>query len=1703
MALPDQPESKTTNKRHQKAVTELAARLSRGEALDDIRRTLLPADWTDVLKAAAVARFFDAKTYDTVLREFVGAQAPPLASLVSSRVVEEAAGRSLLQVSDAHRPSYLLSWLDDGDRDRLPDELLELERRLSEHWCERGKPAEQLRHLMLVDPDAATGLFDSLFDTSDADRDFTRCEDLTRVLADRDRAAVVKRSLLKQAEDRAGYLRARTYWAPDYARSAQFLEPDGLWQRARSLLDGRGARVWQMHGIAGSGKTMQLRWLVARKAVTAEEDVNCARIDFDVVDPLNAARWPWLLLLEIADQLEQRLPTRVFTGLDEYAAYRSLLRRPTSRAAAEAARGIRTQDEHRIEREVVQAFTSRFAETFGKDRPVLIVVDTLEEVVLRSASRTDSLLRLLGETVRSCQAIRLILSGRLDLGRRHRQALDTMGDWENVHLPLFTPEQADRYLHGTRGIQSRELRELVIRRSEGLPFHLALFADDIDQNPEVTADEVSRLSDPAVRRHYLVSKVVGRIDDPVVRWLVYYGVIPRRLGRSHVLDIVQPRLARKMKAGGVSDPSTQQLFAPIPPPSRKQLDEAWRRLIEYAGTYSWISGVPGDEEALVFHSALLGPMRDLLSETADFALLHGDFARHFETLAENDPANWSRHLREAHYHRFLMKDPKATEVWRATLERAWTAGETDRLRDLAEDVLGDEYREASLGTAHGSVVPLALMAEAHLYIAYAQFREAMTDDMPSDLHDHMWSEVELHLVHADELYEQAGMGPDRDHSVREDVVRATVLGLRGNADDAVALIERRVLSSEGLPALERLWALNIRAASLRLLRSPDTAAACHEAWVFASRIGRPDIAANAASLEAAQRRLMGEVGEAIDLYARAVRLHTKAKQPAFGAAAQQAGLLLRCRRPRQALDVLGRAGVTTAAEQADKARLEAKANLLLGREIPALAAIQRADEAAGALQGTDRYRHWAQNAQLHGVALGELQAISDADNRFTSATGLWKELGYLAGEPECHYLYARFLLRDSLDFQSAHRLLEPKEAPGQEPEFALRLLLLASEWAHRSQGVTAVAGLPLPYDELPALVRPLHALCRLAGLPEDQPPDGILRQLTEALAEVRPAQARLATLRDLVDNPALENRVPWPLLAPYFELDGPADDPDRALADLLIAQVRGQEEAARLERMARTLIDSGAGSRLIVWRCARIAARLGHRELAVRLLDEVPWEEPPDVSTCGGLKVPHVRLALATLVLQAGIAPTRAAAWRALSRAMALAEERNVIRPSLPGMLADVARRLQVDGVHQQVRDLLESRQRPAVLDTDLPGDLRLFKDWPRERGLGLRSRPDIDPVNEEALPQPRKLLAWHQDQWPLRVALSNSVLRQVDYVRLESDAPLAHALPWEQTLQSSLDTVAEQPVMYRTLPTAGRRLDVRWMQLCLNRRLDLALDVDGIVGPETRAALEQLQPGGLTTDWPLLAPETRRELQRGIPRHSGPHRVLVLSGKQDERSVSLSYWLRGPRPLPAHLPVSVTVVEPDTDVVRHLPAPAGGVDILHVAAPLRQRDGMPYLELSPAGHARRLASKARGSDLFPLQMSRWLAGFEPGRIPLVVLDPPCPGSEVDIGVQLTLRNLFAAQLFCHGYCPAIVCTGLFPEGGLDHVIGLYQELSEGRPLAYAVRDLRAAPAKPSSHGTTFETDDDARRAIALFASGSTLPPLSLEGTPNTAAGSP
>ena len=124
----------------------------------------------------------------------------------------------------------------------------------------------------------------------------------------------------------------------------------------------------------------------------------------------------------------------------------------------------------------------------------------------------------------------------------------------------------------------------------------------------------------------------------------------------------------------------------------------------------------------------------------------------------------------------------------------------------------------------------------------------------------------------------------------------------------------------------------------------------------------------------------------------------------------------------------------------------------------------------------------------------------------------------------------------------------------------------------------------------------------------------------------------------------------------------------------------------------------------------------------------------------------------------------------------------------------------------------------------------------------------------------------------------------------------------------------------------------------------------------------------------------------------------------------------------------------------------------------------------------------------------RWLRGCGPGTEPLVVLDPPYPGSPYDVPWQIVLRNLFAAMLFAEAVAPAIIATGVRTKGP-DYIAPIAGGIVGRQPLAVIADRLRSGYgdrpyAELADANWGFAEDELARRATAIFAAPSafTLP---------------
>ncbi|MET9735103.1 hypothetical protein ABZZ79_32020 [Streptomyces sp. NPDC006458] len=1637
----------------------IGARIASGESLAEIRRSLRPSAWEPLLKACAAAVTFDRELFDGLLRPYGGADAPTLDQLAALGAVEEVPhepGRHRLLPDD--RTVYMQTWLTGWTGGPAPDDLAALERRLADHAAAAGDRREQLRHLLVADTPQGLQLFDVLFGEADRNRDFARCQDLLDVLGDPDRRTVSGPDAARVLLDRSGYLRAQSYWAVDYARCAQYLAPTGLRERADALMGDHGSRVWQVFASPGMGKTMQLRWLVTRYCVPAERDIPCARIDFDAVSPVAIGRHPWLALLEAAAQFDNRWLERPFGKLDAYGSLRSLLRRPSdlSRTTADS---LRTQNIDELRSEIVEIFVSRFNAAAGAE-PALLVCDTMEELLRRGQQDTGRFLELLGRVRKCCPSLRLVLAGRYDLTERVPQAREALEGSERVEVEPFTDEQAERYLRQIRGITDAGKRAVARRRANGRPLTLAIYADAIEQDTDMTAEGLAQVPEPIMP--LLIERVVHRIEEPAVRWLVRYGVVPRKLRRED-LPVMLPFLSNmggptpdddpRKDLHGVAD-SDAYPFAE-PPSDDAALENTWQRLLHYAGSSSWVSQAPGDPSTVIFHPDILAPQRLLLSRQRVFTLLHRAFAQHFEALAAQYPDRWADFTREAVYHRFQMQDERAAERWRAALRQARQTDALDELHALATEVLGRDYLDEQgepRRTRQGkALISYTELIEAHLQEAYAISRQALRDQAsPSDPR---WREVEYSLSQADRL---RGL-PLSAVSVtsRENALRALLLTVNGRAEEATSLATRAL--AEAMPD-ERADVLRVLGDSRAAVGDPSARDAYQEAYELTGREGRTGQAHEISLALAREREAQGQLQEALDWCERA--------EPQSGSATgtdpatlTRARLLLTCYRPAAALRILppqalAEAGPVAHGDISD-ARvttllLTARAELMLGQGSRALATLDAALSVAAEILGATRYRLEAQIHQLRAVVMGELLEVDDAEALFRQAESMWAEFGYRTGHPECLYLHARFLLREVGDLTETGDLLavadrRPGPPAGQwdppEAEFTLRTILLGREMAreagYRLEGNTRDADVPKPIPPRHTAILAVHRLVAAWWRNRQSIP-----ALAEALETLQPPSARLFVMEDLRRCPTPRNpskAVVEPLRRVLPSTDDVDDPQDQALHRMLLAEL---DRLAGRRDSARRALDEAVdlmeeGDPLAQWRWVQARSRLG-----------VPVEGDHPVQVTAA-RSPLLRSAiLLRLAADARRDRDGTTARRLVEEAVEAASQ--VHRPTRWGAeaLRAYAEITDDEEAHRAASRVYKRLGLPHRVAPPGPAGLGTLEQESAQLPITL-SAPEGMPLDD---PDALQRLLVHDLEAVARVlheALTVSVPEIPDQsgfrvLRMESDDPLVHALPWEWALAGLGRPDSAVPVIgFRTRPAladAGASLRI---QAALRETVDPQLPVDGFLGPRTREAVARLTGqvyAGLTAAELAALDLSRRRARKDRPSVAlvapSPAVQYESRGSHYQSGVDLAdlYASRG---FDIRLTESVDIRRP----CRCSPS------LIHVSAPLETTAREPYFDLSAPYSDYRWATKSQGFDLSAAALAQWLRNSPAC---LVVLDPPLPGSPLDIPEQLLGRNIFAAQLLAELPAAAILGIGLSESHTYPSVDILATAIRDGLPLSEA-----------------------------------------------------
>ena len=1647
-------------------VSDTAAALGPGRSLADLLLLRRSEAAQTALMRCALPVTFDEADYEAVLR---GPGCPSLPELVDDRQVERVGGAFGYRLAPSVRAAaWALWWTRSGlpaGSVQVPDELAAFGRSYALWQREHGRPADELRGLVVGDQAAATDLLDRAYAAAEEAMDLSRARDLLLPLtADPQLAPLVGPALARRHTELQRRFDTRTMWRNAHAVGARYLHRADIEARLVDFLRDEDARVLRLAAPGGMGKSTTLAWLIAHHCVGA--GIPCALVDLDWVDPVTLTKHPWLLLLEVAAQLDVQMPGSPFLELlREYDGYRGAdLDRPDGpdvmATAATDAAGLE------IESRIVDVLAES-----PRSVPVLVVVDTIEEAMLRAASDPARLLAALRAVLAAAPQVRLILSGRMTRPEQEqhadRLARVAPGGPRTLEMPPFTRNEAGRYLREVRGITDPAVVAAVIERVAALidgvelwPWQLALCADYVIADPDITPAEIERL-DPALA--WSIDRVVGRVPNTALQWLIRYAVVLRRVRRDVAEEVLLPFVVEAMRGSPDDDPDQDGRPADAVPVFRRDsarapvgpgaFDALWQELLAYTADSSWVNMRSPD--VVVLHPSVVGPMRALLAGRPIHRRLHASLVDHFEERALRPGADRLDCRCEAVYHRFQLEGPAAAGRWRAMIEQAHDANDPELVGALAGEVLGPDYldddrrpRETAPGVP---VVDDRVLAVAHLELAWALAGRAHDDDRPGS--HRVWGRVESSLSEVTARWIALLDVPDVARlGARAQFATGALHLARGRPQLAVDLLRPpdgaadlemcRPLLVRG----EALDALGRRAESIRVLEQARRLAEARDDGQTAARTEQ--------ALGVATER-EGRYDEAVAWMRRATSRTRAAER-----GATLARVLLQSGLPAAATAAVMASGPVGAAALA-----------ALGVTAAAVAAFDKARARQAKAPPVD-------DAVAAARACAELldldRAIGDILQTREACLGRQDH----DGAALCTAEAARVNLRHvgNLD-QAGHYLDEGMRltaTPGGPAWTALQLVqaeLDAARGARAAAVPRCVTVLDALRDQGAARARLLSSAVVALALTGDE---RFLPIVREHLAATSPASARLVGLTELTlvptDAPPVELTV-GPLA------DGGEED-DRAWARVRMAEVHrvaGRRRAAVDDLTAGTLV-LGRRDAAAWWAWLRGMDRIGPAEPGELLPPPLPAELPPLLRAAYDI----------TLGLRRFDVDGPDAAVDRERRARVLVEGQT--RGTLwVARLHDLAARI-ADARHE--RELAERSRgtahaarlalgrataEPAVPPGGAPEatppagpPVEVVVEIARDAdGLRLVGPAGARPVEDRTLTfaltdRPSTLVRYltgalsRGGEFPALLPDLAAVLpprgERLD-LRLRVD-PTVAAVPWELIpLGGTPLAAAERVATVRRAPGDDRRTR-RVRTAALQRALlRVGADpgpVDGLEGKLTRAAVRSFQRRERIDVDGIAGPVTWRALHAARRRRApdrAPHVLVIAPDARSEvgqqrgtntTELLSEYVGRG---------WSATVARHD-EFLAYLEQAAelGPVDVLHACATMDTKGTVPRLALSG------LHDEASAADGLPVTFLGRLVDeiAKQGVVPLVVLDVATPPRDSECVRQLLARNDFADQLVGLGAVETVLAAGLGPERTAE----LVELLTLGRAVAGLAGDL-------------------------------------------------
>src|SRR3984957_5333114 len=295
-------------------MSDLPATLSPNAALLELSVSLLPPPEQDLLRYLAPLTSFDDELVNAVAADCGTAGDVTLARLARYPFllkVRDRPGR--YRIRDDMRRVLLGSWWDGQPSGSVPPDLAALCERLAGRLAQTPDTdqAELVGLRLFAAPRQGMEEWKQLYAAADKRFDLVRCRFLIGMLG---WMAAVDPEVDAVCADYQAYVEGRSLWTDEWYRTASFLLPAAGGGAFEARVRGDQGRLLELQGSGGYGKTMHVRWLIARRCVPAQARIPCARLDFDPGEPLAATREPYPVLLAMADQLDRQRPGGAFAS---------------------------------------------------------------------------------------------------------------------------------------------------------------------------------------------------------------------------------------------------------------------------------------------------------------------------------------------------------------------------------------------------------------------------------------------------------------------------------------------------------------------------------------------------------------------------------------------------------------------------------------------------------------------------------------------------------------------------------------------------------------------------------------------------------------------------------------------------------------------------------------------------------------------------------------------------------------------------------------------------------------------------------------------------------------------------------------------------------------------------------------------------------------------------------------------------------------------------------------------------------------------------------------------------------------------------------------------------------------------------------------------------------------------------------------------